>query len=184
MGRLYYELRTLRYFFYGHLGPTEADDGYHELIIDVFAQIRRGDLREPARLVGYARTIASRKIAESLRARVRAREKGVSIEAAYCLSTCGDDPESEAIRRENTKLAMRILAAAPARDREVLVRFYLDEQTPEEIQAAMGLTKDQFRLIKSRAKSRFTKLCEARLKRPPVGPFGFPQLNTQNEVGV
>jgi RNA polymerase sigma-70 factor, ECF subfamily len=57
---------------------------------------------------------------------------------------------------------MRILRSIGKRDREVLIRFYLEEQTPERICREMGLTETQFRLIKSRAKARFGELGKRR----------------------
>jgi DNA-directed RNA polymerase specialized sigma24 family protein len=72
------------------------------------------------------------------------------------------DPERGAIEREKQELAMRILNSINKRDREVLIRFYLDEQSPEEICRAMNLTETQFRLIQSRAKARFGELGKRR----------------------
>jgi hypothetical protein len=46
----------------------------------------------------------------------------------------------------------------PARQREILTRFYLNEETGEDICRDMGLTKTQFRLAKSRAKMRLTEM--------------------------
>ncbi|MGA2595136.1 MAG: antitoxin Xre/MbcA/ParS toxin-binding domain-containing protein [Bryobacteraceae bacterium] len=56
------------------------------------------------------------------------------------------------------------------RDREILARFYLDEQSQDRICAEMGLTEAQFRLLKSRARARFSELAQKALarKRPPV----------------
>jgi hypothetical protein len=54
-------------------------------------------------------------------------------------------------RRTGALLAIRSL---PACDREILLRFYFKEQTPEQIQLDMHLTATQFRLRKSRAISR------------------------------
>jgi hypothetical protein len=44
-----------------------------------------------------------------------------------------------------------------------LTRFYLNEESAEEICDNMGLTDTQFRLIKSRAKARFGELGRRRL---------------------
>src|ERR1051325_8920104 len=49
------------------------------------------------------------------------------------------------------------------RDREVLIRSYLDGHTAERIQQEMGMTETQFRLIKSRGKARFAHLAKSRL---------------------
>ncbi|HVV44178.1 MAG TPA: hypothetical protein VHC72_03210 [Bryobacteraceae bacterium] len=44
------------------------------------------------------------------------------------------------------------------RDRDILNRFYVLEQSQEQICADMGLSYNQFRLLKSRAKARFGEL--------------------------
>ena len=74
----------------------------------------------------------------------------------------GQDPERLAIDRQNLDLAVRLLRSLPIRDREVLIRFYLKEQTPEQICSEMDLTETQFRLIKSRAKARYGELGQRR----------------------
>ena len=60
---------------------------------------------------------------------------------------------------------VRILRRMPLRDREVLTRFYLHEQTQEQICAEMGLSETQFRLLKSRAKTRFGDAGKSMLSR-------------------
>jgi DNA-directed RNA polymerase specialized sigma24 family protein len=53
---------------------------------------------------------------------------------------------------------MRVLGGLSKRDRDVLTRFYLKEQSAEEICRDLNLTETQFRLIKSRAKARYGEL--------------------------
>src|ERR1700674_3268053 len=84
------------------------------------------------------------------------------------VSDGGQSPESAAIQSEYRDIAAKMLRALPKRDREVLIRFYVNEERPEQIETDMGLTLTQFRLIKSRAKARFSRLYQARMaKRPP-----------------
>jgi DNA-directed RNA polymerase specialized sigma24 family protein len=87
------------------------------------------------------------------------------LEDGIVLRDHSPDPERLAIRSENVEVALRILNSIARRDREVLVRFYLDEQPAEQICREMNLTETQFRLIKSRAKARFGELGKARLSR-------------------
>jgi len=61
-----------------------------------------------------------------------------------------------------------ILRSLPDRDREILTRFYLDEQTQEQICEDMNLTETQFRLLKSRAKARFGELGKRKLHQKPL----------------
>jgi DNA-directed RNA polymerase specialized sigma subunit len=57
--------------------------------------------------------------------------------------------------RQQIELARRVLEGVSGRDREILQRFYLMEQSQEQIRAVMELSGNQFRLLKSRAKARF-----------------------------
>jgi DNA-directed RNA polymerase specialized sigma24 family protein len=69
-----------------------------------------------------------------------------------------------AVRREHQDIAAGILAALSARDREVLMRFYCHGQAAERIQADMGVTETEFRLIKSRAKAGFAARVQQRIE--------------------
>lgn len=60
--------------------------------------------------------------------------------------------------RQKVELMKTVLRELPARDREILTRFYLDRQTQEQICQDLNLTDMQFRLLKSRAKARFDEL--------------------------
>ncbi len=57
------------------------------------------------------------------------------------------------------------------RDREILTRFYLMEQSQQQICDQMCLTETQFRLLKSRAKARFGELGKRRLARRGILRF-------------
>ena len=165
---LYLELISLKYLFQRHLGPDNALDLYHDLIIDLAASIRGGQLRHPEALYGYATVIARRKINNIWAERQRITylsEGGWSLLRDSSVHT-----ERNYRAAEERNIALEILKAMPARDRNVLVKFYLEEQTAEEICRDQNLTATQFRLIKSRAKLRFKELCAARVVRrmPPT----------------
>ena len=66
---------------------------------------------------------------------------------------------------EEEQLAVSVLKGISRRDREILTRFYLQEQTQEQICSEMKLSETQFRLLKSRAKARFGELGKRRLGR-------------------
>jgi hypothetical protein len=65
----------------------------------------------------------------------------------------------------------------PDKDREILDRFYVQEQLPERICDEMKLSITQFRLLKSRAKARFgaagkKRLHPGNISDDPVRIFG------------
>ena len=60
-------------------------------------------------------------------------------------------PPASSLADQRKWLLDRALNGLSARNREVLARFYLQEQTQEQICAEMGLTDTQFRRLKSQA---------------------------------
>jgi RNA polymerase sigma-70 factor (ECF subfamily) len=161
---LYRELQGFHRHFQRKLGRTQGDDAYHDLILDLTRQIRRGCLREPERLLGYVRAVAQRKEALCIRTAAFCRNKEVDVDTAFGLASPNNDPERTTIRHEYVDIARRILLALPTRDREILLRFYVRGEHPDQIQQELSLTPTQFRVVKSRAKQRFTSMCQARLE--------------------
>jgi len=155
----------IRFYLCRQLGPQDLDDKVHDAFLTITQSIRRGDLREPERLMGYVRTVVRRQVASYIGAAVESRRTLVDPDHGAILRDRQPDPERRAIEDQNNSLAMRVLNTLPRRDREVLVRFYLQEQSPPQICREMKLTQTQFRLTKSRAKARFTELGQARFAR-------------------
>ncbi|HWB83387.1 MAG TPA: sigma-70 family RNA polymerase sigma factor [Bryobacteraceae bacterium] len=155
--------KGIRFFLCRQLGPQDLDDKVHDVFLIVAQAIRKGDLREPERLMGYVRTVVRRQIAAHIDDAVQTRRKQADLDAGMVLSDRRPDPEHAAINRQNLDLALRILNSIPKRDREILIRFYLQEQSAERICREMKLTSTQFRLIKSRAKARFGELGKRRM---------------------
>jgi RNA polymerase sigma-70 factor (ECF subfamily) len=154
----------IRFFFYRQLGPQDLEDRVHDAFLMVTESICRGDLRQPERLMGYVRTVVRRQVAARIEEAVRARRSQADIESVP-LADRAPDPERMAMEHQREELALRTLRGICKRDREVLIRFYLQEQSATEICHAMHLTDTQFRLIKSRAKARFGELGRRRLSR-------------------
>lgn len=150
--------KGIRFFLYRQLGPQDLDDKVHDVFLMVTQSIRRGELREPDRLMGYVRTVVRRQVAAYIDEAVRARRNVTDVDGSIILSDRRPDPERGAIEKQNEELALRVLHSIGKRDREVLTRFYLKEQSATQICRELNLTETQFRLIKSRAKARFGEL--------------------------
>ena len=151
-------VKGVRFFLWRQLGPQDLDDKVHDVFLIITQSIQRGELREPDRLMGYVRTVVRRQVAAHIDSAVQARRNLQSIDPAMTLSDHQPDPERKVIEQESQDVALRMLGGLPKRDREVLVRFYLQEQNAEEICRDLKLTETQFRLIKSRAKARYGEL--------------------------
>jgi len=160
--------RGVRFLLYRQCGPQDLDDKIHDVFLIITQAIRQGRVREPSRLMGFVRTVVRRQIAAHIQGAIDTRRNRTELDTGTPLRDLGPDPERALIERQNLELARRILNGVPPRDREVLVRFYLKEQTPHQICHALGFTETQFRLIKSRAKARFGELGKRYLSRRPA----------------
>ena len=154
--------KGVRFFLWRQLGTQDLDDKVHDVFLIITQSIQRGELREPERLMGYVRTVVRRQVAAHIETAVHARRNQVPLEPTLSLSDHQPDPERQVIDSQNQDVALRVLGGLSKRDREVLVRFYLQEQSAEEICRDLKLTDTQFRLIKSRAKARYGELGKRR----------------------
>jgi RNA polymerase sigma-70 factor (ECF subfamily) len=154
----------IRFHLYRRFGTQDLEDRVHDIFVMIAEAIHAGEPREPERLAGYIRTLLRRQIATSIERAMQSRRQQTGIDPGMLISDREVDPEHRAIERQRMEIAMRILKSAPRRDREVLVRFYLEEQNTEQICRELDMTDTQFRLIKSRAKARFEKLARSRLR--------------------
>jgi RNA polymerase sigma-70 factor, ECF subfamily len=147
--------KGIRYYLCRQLGPQELEDKVHDTFLIVVNAIKRGDLREPERLMGFVRTVVRRQVAAYIETAVHTRREQTDLESGITVADRKQNPEQEAMVKEKAQLMKSALAALSQRDRDILVRFYLQEQTQEQICREMSLTETQFRLLKSRAKAKF-----------------------------
>jgi DNA-directed RNA polymerase specialized sigma24 family protein len=109
--------------------------------------------------------VVRRQVAAQIDRVVHLRKEQADLDSGASVSDCRQTPEETAIVRQQERVAETVLKSVSRRDREILTRFYLLEQSQEEICAEMGLSETQFRLLKSRAKARFGELGRKRLAR-------------------
>jgi len=148
--------RGIKFMIIRQLGRQDLEDRVHDIFVIVVQALQRGDLREPERLMGFVRTIVRRQIANSIEKNYSRRRDELEVEGNVKLADAALSPEQSAIRSQNARIMADLLNECSRRDREILTRFYLLEHTQEQICADMGLTETQFRLLKSRAKQRFS----------------------------
>lgn len=154
--------RTARPFFLLQLGSQQADELVPDLFMTVLQSVRAGRMRDAERLMGYVAIIARRMVARTIRKISVARSRELSSDGVP-LWDRSRNPEQERQRSETLDLMRSVLSEMTPQAREVLRRFYLDEQPVRQICGDMGLTEEQFRLLKWRAKARFGMLARRRL---------------------
>jgi RNA polymerase sigma-70 factor (ECF subfamily) len=155
--------KGVRFFLCRQLGPQELDDKVHDIFLLVVQAIRRGDLREPERLMGFVRTVVRRQVAAHIEKAVSTRRGHTELDSSMRVPDPHDNPEEHAVFRQRVELIRKVLHELSDKDREILTRFYLREQSQDQICREMKLTETQFRLLKSRAKARFGELGKKKL---------------------
>lgn len=163
---LYAWMKTgVRAGLYRRLGWQAVEDRLHEILVVVLEAIRHGELREPERLAGFVSTVSRRAVAAEIRGAINQRRR--QVDSATCGASTPDrlSPENLAADEEQSASMLGIMRDLKARDREVLTRFYLKEETPLEICEGMHISATQFRLWKSRAIGRCQDLERQRASR-------------------
>jgi RNA polymerase sigma factor (sigma-70 family) len=153
----------LRFFTSRRLGTHEIEDKVHDTFLVVVEAIRRGEVRDPDRLMAFVRTVMRRQIAGYIARAVQTRRDHTDLDAGF--ADARSDPEQNAIGAQHEVIMKEVLSELSARDCQVLTRFYLHEQSQEQICDELGLTETQFRLLKSRAKAKFTEMVRRKLRK-------------------
>lgn len=165
--------KGIRYYLCRHLGPQELDDKVHDTFLIVVQAIRRGELREPERLMGFVRTIVRRQVAAHIDQVVHSRREELNIDVGVRVADRRRNPEQAAVFHQKIKFMLEVLSNLSERDREILTRFYLHEETQEQICEEMELSETQFRLLKSRAKARFGEIGKRKLQIKPLAAISL-----------
>jgi RNA polymerase sigma-70 factor (ECF subfamily) len=162
-----YLLAGLRPYLARQLRPQDYCDKIHSIFVDVVVAIQQRQLREPERLMGFARTIARRKVSLYIDAAASDRRNHVEIGSLFGLASPGATPEQEMVSQEQRELVRLTLSLLSHRESEILSRFYLQEQTEMQIRSEMDLTHTQYRLLKWRSKARFEQMSRKQMARRP-----------------
>jgi RNA polymerase sigma factor (sigma-70 family) len=154
--------RGLRFLLRRWTGDDElAGDLLQETFIIAFQKLREAPLDAPERLAGYLKGIAFN-VGRSGR---RKEQREPRPTASEILDAIPDDAVSalRQISAAQTQAAVRQLldSMTVERDRELLRRYYLQEQTKPEICRALGLDSLHFNRVLHRAKARFRQLLES-----------------------
>jgi RNA polymerase sigma-70 factor (ECF subfamily) len=163
--------RGIRFYLCRQLGVQELDDKVHDTFLIVVQAIRRGDLREPDRLMGFVRTVVRRQVAAHIDQVVHSRRDELHLDLGVRVADGRRNPEQNMAFQQKVDFMVEILGQLSSRDNDILTRFYLHEETQEEICRDMNLTETQFRLLKSRAKARFGELGRRKLQQRMLVPY-------------
>lgn len=132
--------------------PQAVEDHVQEVIIIVLAALRRGELRNPECLMGFVRTVTRRQVTGHIRRAIVSRRRMIPVDSTELpTAPSHESPEARLRLQERIAAVQNVLERLCPRDREILTRFYYEEQDAQQICREMQLTPTQFRLYKSRA---------------------------------
>jgi len=168
---LYGMVKNFTYFLMRQLGPDDLQDSVHDVYVTVAEAITAGRLRDPERLRPFLTTVTRFYTYSQIERRVRGRHRFTGLDGMAVDVPDGTNLENGIYDRQRVTFVRDILRQMPALDREILRRFYLQEQSKEQICREMRLTPTQFRNMKSQAKLALTRIGMRRLYKGAPRPI-------------
>jgi RNA polymerase sigma factor (sigma-70 family) len=149
--------------------PALAEDLCNEAFRIVFERLGRRPLEDPTKLPAFlAQTVRNLLTADRRKA---ARRRTVTGEQAAIdeFPDADSDPTTSLQSQLRARAVRQVLQEMPAiRDRQLLVRYYLNDEDITEICTDLGLTEEYFYRVLHRARARFRLLLVRRFSRPDL----------------
>jgi len=139
--------------------PEVAADILQDAAVTTLEKLRSGEIAHPENVGGYLYRVAINHLRNHRR---KDRTAISSADGLDDLRIAEDDPDWERVGRPQWIAAARqILDEMPAaRDRELLVRFYLNDEEKGQICRELRLSHEHFNRVIFRARNRFKDLLE------------------------
>ncbi len=139
--------------------PQLAHDVLHDAIVTALDKLEAGTAVPPDVLAGFVFRTAMNHLRNHRRHQRLQLEDGEAVDALRDERSAGPAEESQqAATRELVRGVLQGLSSH--RDREMLVRFYLDEEDKTQICESLALTGPQFDRVIFRARDRLRTLIE------------------------
>jgi RNA polymerase sigma-70 factor, ECF subfamily len=141
--------------------PQLAADILQDAAVTTLEKLRAGEIAQPSSIGGYLYRVALNHLRNYRR---KDRTAVSSSEGLESVPDREDHPDIAGIDRAHWAHATRrMLEELPtARDRDVLIRFYLNDECKEDICTSLGLSDEHFNRVVFRARNRFRALLERR----------------------
>ena len=143
-------------------GRPEREDLYQETFRLLLEKLRAGELREPAKLPGFAAQLAKNLAIEHYRKTARRKTEPAPPEELDRPTRGG--ALDDLLAAEHAALARRVIGElGTSRDRDLLLRFYIAEEDRDALCAELGLSGTQFNKVLHRARQRYKELYLSRV---------------------
>jgi RNA polymerase sigma-70 factor (ECF subfamily) len=138
-----------------------AEDAANEALLIAIAKLRSAPIETPARLGGYLFGIAKNVLRNERRK--SSKESGFDPELLDLIASTSLNQVELLEQRELGIVVRQVMdSVTNQRYREVLVRFYLQQEDKEQICNAMQLSRRDFTQVISRARESFRKVVRAK----------------------
>ena len=158
---VYRDFPGLRALILRRVGDPElAADILQDAAVTTLEKLRNGEIAQPEGVGGYLYRVALNHLRNYRR---KDRSAVSSSDELGALARGDEEPGwADVGRQQWAATARRALEELPAsRDRELLVRFYLEDEDKRSICAALGLTDEHFNRVIFRARNRFRAVIES-----------------------
>lgn len=139
--------------------PEVAADILQDAAVTTLEKLRNGEIAQPENVGGYLYRVALNHLRNHRR---KDRSALSSADGLEEIRDSEDDPDWTRVGRPQWAAAARqMLEEMPAtRDRDLLVRFYLNDEAKEQICRDLQLSHEHFNRVIFRARHRFRELLE------------------------
>jgi RNA polymerase sigma-70 factor (ECF subfamily) len=120
-------------------------------------KIRRGEVREPEKLSGFICSLARNLATDHYRRSPRS-ELVADPEAVELIAESAPSQLDRVLQAEKSKRVRQLLGELSERDREILQRFYIEEEDKDRICADLKLSSLHFNRVLHRARERYREL--------------------------
>jgi RNA polymerase sigma-70 factor (ECF subfamily) len=146
--------------------PQVAADLLNDALCTTWAKWQAGQIERPELIAGYVFQVAMNLLRNRRRAMGTRPDKRANSDALETLQAAAE-PRDEVITSQITaRVKAMVRSMGSERDRDALVRFYLDEQDKETICAELKLSPLQFDKVLHRARRRLRQLLESQGLKP------------------
>jgi RNA polymerase sigma-70 factor (ECF subfamily) len=141
--------------------PELAADLLQDAIVTALQKLRAGEISDPSHLDGYVYRVAINHLRNHRR---KDKSRAANSEGISDLVDADSERQIASLEVDEwARLAKKLLQeVTPRRDRDLLIRFYLREESKEDLCRAFGLSELHFNRVIYRARDRFRELLQRR----------------------
>ena len=155
---------------------AQAEDIVSAAFLESLEKLAKQQIADTSRFSGFVYGVAFN-LLRNYRRRIHNRPEARASEFALDSLPCSAANPDETLSQQSAARSLRLAVAelASPRDRELVLRFYLNEECKEDICREMGLTSLHFDKVLFRARTRLRRIVERREQEDDLLPSMTPR---------